>query len=202
LICPNENIEMHKVKIESHYGQSVILDQCSSCGGIWFDKSELYMAKQGKADQIELLDANNLRTPSAIDNCELLCPKDRNKLVLFKDPYFPKDIIIVRCPVCEGFWLNRGEFTKYQKFRQSKLGIREITAIDEKLEQNIERILENHESRGSVDTLGRLGTFLSTPLDQVTLRPQESRHLSDVEINAFNIIINALSVVLRLFIRI
>jgi uncharacterized protein len=202
VICPNENIEMRQVKIESHYGQSVILDQCPSCGGIWFDKSELYMAKQGQADKIELIDVNNLRIPSAIENCELLCPKDRTKLILFKDPYFPKAIIIARCPVCEGFWLNRGEFAKYQQFRQNKLGIREITEKEIKLEQEIEQILENHKSRGSVDTLGRLGTFLSTPLDQTSWRPQESAHLSDKEINAFNIILNALAVILRLFIRI
>jgi hypothetical protein len=160
------------------------------------------MAKQGQAEKIELFDANNLRTSSAIENCKLLCSRDRTKLILFKDPYFPKELIIARCLVCEGFWLNRGEFTKYQEFRQKKLGIREITETDIKLEQDLERMLENHKSRGSADALGRLGTFLSTPVDQTTWRPQESTHLSDKEINTFNIIINALAVILRLFIRI
>jgi Zn-finger nucleic acid-binding protein len=48
MLCPNENIEMRQVKVESHYGQPVILDQCPECGGIWFDKMELYQVKQGE----------------------------------------------------------------------------------------------------------------------------------------------------------
>ena len=56
MICPNDNIEMHQVRIESYYGQPIFLEQCENCGGIWFDESELYRAKQGEANKIELLD--------------------------------------------------------------------------------------------------------------------------------------------------
>ena len=51
--CPNENAEMQQVKVESHYGQTVILDQCPKCGGIWFDSLELYSVKQGQAEIID-----------------------------------------------------------------------------------------------------------------------------------------------------
>ena len=202
MLCPNENIEMQQVKVESHYGQTVILDQCARCGGIWFDNSELYMAKQGEAAKIELLDANTLRTPTAIENSELLCPRDRVKLVRFIDLLFPKDIIIARCPVCNGFWLNRGEFTKYQNYRERLRKPKDVIIEDEKLERDIARILADHRDGDTTDVLEKLGKFLSMPLDTLTWRPLEAEKLSEREKTAFDMIMNAISLFLRLFIRI
>jgi Zn-finger nucleic acid-binding protein len=201
LICPNDKTAMHSVKIESHYGQWVVLDQCPDCGGIWFDKSELYMAKQGQADKIELLNAAILRTPSPILDSALICPLDRAKLVRFVDPYFPKDIVIVRCPLCEGIWLNRGEFTKYQTFRQEKFQKSKQRIIDIPPEPNIDQILAQQTSGDAVDTLGRLGKFLSTPMDSRTMQPLSPNSLSDNEKNSINLLVNLLTTVLRLFIR-
>lgn len=197
--CPNDNSEMKQVKAESHYGQTVVLDQCPECGGIWFDRLELFKAKQGEADKIELLNAENLRTSTAIKNQELLCPKDRVKLDRFNDPLFPKDIVIARCPVCSGFWLNRGEFIKYQQYRQTLMRPREVTPEDEKLAREMSRILAAHKTGDTMDTLGKVGTFLSTPIDQMTWSPLEPEKLSEKEKGAFDIIISALTVILRLF---
>ncbi len=202
MICPNENIKMQQVKVESHYGQTVMLDQCPKCGGIWFDRLELYSVKQGQAEKIELLNVDTLRTPSLIENYELLCPRDSVKLVHFSDPFFPKDIIIAHCPVCNGFWLNRGEFIKYQNYRQSLKQPREITAEDEKLRQDVARILAEHKTGDATDVLGKLGRFLSTPMDSMTWRPLEPDRLSEKEKNAIDFIINTLLVILRFFIRI
>ena len=60
MICPNDKIEMHKVTVMSHYDLPVDLDQCPSCGGIWFDRAELYTAKYGEAAKIETLEADSL----------------------------------------------------------------------------------------------------------------------------------------------
>ena len=199
MICPNENSEMRQVKVESHYGQAVILDQCPECGGIWFDKSELYMAKPGEADKIELLDVDILQNPSAIEKSELICPRDRGKLVRFTDPYFPKDIIIVRCPICEGLWLNRGEFVKYQNFRQSKWKPREITPEEEKLEQDLKAMLAAHNNGDNTELLGKLGNFLSTPIDSQTWQPLEPNKFSQKEGVTFNLIINILNMILSRF---
>jgi len=106
MICPSENAEMREVKVESHYGQTELLDQCPVCGGIWFDYLELYAAKQGQGEKIELLNDDALRTNSLIEKSGLLCPRDAARLVHFDDPSFLKNIIIARCPVCSGFWLN------------------------------------------------------------------------------------------------
>ncbi|MFC1910349.1 zf-TFIIB domain-containing protein [Chloroflexota bacterium] len=202
MICPNENVEMQQVKVESHYGQTVILDQCPKCGGIWFDHFELYSVKQGQAEKIESFNVDTLRTSSQIGNSEFLCPRDSGKLIHFSDPFFPKDIIIASCPVCNGFWLNRGEFIKYQNYRQSLKKPRETTDEDKKLGQDIARILAEHKNGDATDALGKLGRFLSTPMDSMTWRPLEPEQLSEKEKNAINLIINALLVILRFFIRI
>jgi Zn-finger nucleic acid-binding protein len=192
MLCPNENSSMRQVKVDSHYGQTVILDQCPDCGGIWFDTSELYMAKQGQADQIELLDAALLQTPSLIENAERFCPRDQSRLVRFIDPYFPKDIFIERCPLCGGLWLNRGEFTKYQKFRQDKLAKKEIPEI----------IIAEPQDGDKIEALGKLGKFLSTPLDSTSWSPLEPQKLSEKEGTALNLILNVVSIILRYFVHI
>jgi len=118
---------MHEVKIVSHYGQPIIVDQCEKCGGIWFDESELFRAKQGEAEKIEVLNTEILRTPSAIENSSLICPRDQTAMNRFTDKYFPQDVVLVRCPLCHGIWINRGTFTKYQQFRQKLMSKKKST---------------------------------------------------------------------------
>lgn len=204
MICPNEKIEMQQVKTESHYGQTVILDQCSGCGGIWFDSYELYMAKQGQAGKIELLNVDSLQVSSVIENSEIHCPRDRTKLIRFSDPFFPKDLILARCPVCNGFWLNRGEFLKYQQFRQTRQESnkpKEIIIEDNKFERDMIRVFEENKTKDSTELLGKLGSFLSTPVNSVSWQPLEPDKLTDKEKNAFDLIMTALNLILRLFIH-
>jgi Zn-finger nucleic acid-binding protein len=165
MFCPVDKTEMHRVKIVSHYGQPIELDQCESCGGIWFDQSELFRAKQGEAEKIEALNADVLKNPSMIENSTLVCPRDKTVLHRFTDRYFPKDIILARCPTCEGIWLNRGLFMKYQRFRQELKRTKEKSSEDKELEERISHLIAAHQSEHPNDTLERLGKFLSTPMD-------------------------------------
>ena len=196
MICPNENVEMHPVRIESHYGQPIILGQCKGCGGIWFDESELFIAKQGEAEKIESLDLEILRAPSKIDKSILLCPGDQAELFRFNDRYFPKGIILERCPSCNGIWLNRGGFTKFQKVRQEFKCPKEKSPEDKKMEEDIERILASHQAGGNTDTLGKLGRFLSTPLDRNTLLLLEHSETTKEEGTA-NLALNVLMLLFR-----
>lgn len=189
------------MRIESHYGQPLILEQCKKCGGIWFDESELYRAKHGEAERIELLDSERLRIPSYIQNSKFLCPKDQNELIRFRDAYFSKDIIVESCTICRGFWLKRGEFVKYQKVRQIRQRPKEESPEDKKFEENIEKMLALHSSGGTLDVLGRLGKFLSTPLDRHTLRPLESAQRTPAEDRALNLTLNILTSILNALVR-
>jgi Zn-finger nucleic acid-binding protein len=143
MLCPNDRTEMHEVKIVSHYGRPIIVDQCEGCGGIWFDESELFRAKQGEAEKIDVLNTEILRAPSTIENSSLICPRDQTAMNRFTDKYFPQDIVLVRCPSCHGFWLNRGTFTKYQQFRQ-KLMPKKKSPQDERLEKSIAPLIVSY----------------------------------------------------------
>ena len=197
MICPNDNIEMHQVTIKSHYGQPIILEQCKGCGGIWFDESELFSAKQGEAEKIELLDSQILGAPSRIEKSVLLCPRDQSRLSRFKDRYFPKGIILERCPSCGGIWLNRGDFTRFQKVRQELQHPEEKTPADKKVEDEIKRILELHRTEGTDGTLAKLGRFLSTPMDRNTLLPLELDETQPEAGKSTNLILDVLMLVLR-----
>jgi Zn-finger nucleic acid-binding protein len=165
MLCPNDNTEMRQVKIVSHYGGPIFVDQCEKCGGIWFDESELFRAKQGEAEKIELLNTEMLRTPSTIENSTLFCPRDHGAMHQFTDKYFPQDIVLVRCQLCHGIWLNRGMFTKYQQFRQELMRPKKKSPQDERLQESLSQLVKSYESEHSTETLRRLGEFLSTPVD-------------------------------------
>jgi Zn-finger nucleic acid-binding protein len=165
MLCPVDKTEMHRVKIVSHYGQPIELDQCESCGGIWFDKAELFRAQQGEAEKIESLNTDILKNPSMIEKSRLICPRDKTALYRFTDRYFPKDIILARCPTCEGIWLNRGLFTKYQRFRQELKRNKEKSPEDKELEERLSNLIAEHQSQHPNATLDRLGKFLSSPVD-------------------------------------
>jgi Zn-finger nucleic acid-binding protein len=166
MLCPNDNTEMRQVKIVSHYGGPIFVDQCEKCGGIWFDESELFRAKQGEAEKIEVLNTEMLRTPSTIENSALFCPRDQGAMHRFTDENFPQDIVLVRCPLCHGIWLNRGIFTKYQQFRQGLIHPKKSTQ-DEKMKANIAQQEASYDNGRSTGTRGRLVEFLSTPIEML-----------------------------------
>jgi Zn-finger nucleic acid-binding protein len=198
--CPNDNTEMHQVKIESHYGQPIFLEQCKECGGIWFDEMELFSAGHGEAEKIEVLDSKSLWTPTNMEKQILRCPLDQSKLFRFKDQYFLKGIILERCPSCNGIWLNRGDFTKFQQARQELEQPKEKSSKDKKLEEDIKCILSEHNAKGASNTLEKLGSFLSTPIDRDTLLPLEQSEKQLEQGKTANLILNVLMSILRVLI--
>lgn len=203
MICPNDNVVMRRVLAPSHYGKQITLEQCRRCGGIWFDESELHEIRRGEAEKIELVDSTALRILSPIKNSVLRCPKDQEKLICFKDPAFPPDLLVESCPACRGFWLKRGEFLKYQKHTQEKVvkpKVRKKTEKDEEFEDKVEKLLALHQGN-RYDTLGKLAKFLSAPVDPLTMRPYESDKLSPKEERALNFTLNILVMILNIFLR-
>jgi len=198
MFCPNEKAAMHPVRVPSHYGQQVTIDQCEGCGGIWFDAFELFKVKLGQAQEIEPLDSDRLRTPSAIDNPGLRCPRDQTALIHYQDPHFPRELILTRCPKCQGFWLNRGEFTRYQETRQKMMRARRNTPEDQRLGEEVKRLLKLNRDSGSTEALGKLGAFLSSPAQ--AFPPASSTRGSTAEGKPLETALNVLMVLLRLFV--
>ena len=195
MLCPNDGTEMHPVRVESHYGQPVILEQCRLCGGIWFDQFELYSVRPGQAQKIELLDSDILACPVCFENSEFVCPCDGFVLLPFSDINFPKEISVARCPECSGFWLNRGEFTRYQELRGVQRQRENMPQEEQKLREEVRALLAEYEAGKSPETLKKLGAFLSReidPSDPVESLPPEARR-------TFETVMNALMLLLRVF---
>jgi Zn-finger nucleic acid-binding protein len=199
--CPNDNTDMCQAKIEGHYGQPILLEQCKECGGIWFDETELFSARNGEAEKIELFDSKSLWTPTIMVKQTLRCPLDKSELFRFKDRYFLKGIILERCPSCNGIWLNRGDFTKFQQSRQELKRPKEKCSEDKKLEEDIKSILASYSGETAGNTLEKLGTFLSTPIDRATLLPLEQSWDQLEQGKTGNSILDALMLVLIALIR-
>jgi Zn-finger nucleic acid-binding protein len=199
--CPNDNTEMHQVKIEGHYGQPILLEQCKECGGIWFDEMELFSARHGEAEKIDVFDSKSLWTPTNIEKLIRRCPLDQSELFRFKDRYSLKGIILERCPSCNGIWLNRGDFTKFQQARQELKRPKEKSSKDKRLEEDIKRILTAHRAEAASNTLVKLSRFLSMPIDRATLRPLEQSEKQLEQGKTGNLILNVLMVVLMALMR-
>ncbi len=103
--CPVCNTDLEKSDL-GKYG-FVILDVCPQCQGAWFDKGELDRLDEAIWVDIEKHAFHDVEG----DHKQVSCPKC--KVVL--DPISPSDeheLIIDRCPSCEGFWLDRGELDR------------------------------------------------------------------------------------------
>ena len=84
------------------------VDQCRSCGGIWFDRKEL--------EVIMDLAAKDLSIPAAAEETRRTCPRDFENLATFKYPQ--TEVMVDMCRRCEGLWLDGGELTEIRKIRK------------------------------------------------------------------------------------
>lgn len=119
--CPGCAQELSQVKASAAMGRAIVLDQCPSCGGIWFDQWELYQTNDSEVEKLDPVDAKALRQPVPLSETAPQCPKCNSALFRFKDPLLPSDAQILRCPLCQGLWLNRGEFRRFKKLRRERL---------------------------------------------------------------------------------
>ncbi|MBI4745112.1 MAG: zf-TFIIB domain-containing protein [Deltaproteobacteria bacterium] len=128
LICPNCKGALKESYAEANYGRILLLDQCETCGGIWFDQWELYLLREAEARRLDTINENSLLSSNPHPMGEGLCPRCKLKLEPFKDPCFPKDSEIMRCNSCNGLWLNRGELSKYGNHKESILSTQKRAA--------------------------------------------------------------------------
>ena len=119
LICPECGGVLHEVYAAANYGRVLLLDQCRGCGGVWFDRWELYFVTDKSIKDLEGIDARSFIAPVAPSPAKGQCPKCEKELSVFTDNNLPKDALIERCPGCSGLWLNRGELGKYASHRKT-----------------------------------------------------------------------------------
>jgi Zn-finger nucleic acid-binding protein len=115
--CPKCEEQLKEVPF-----QGVKIDSCSSCKGYWFEDGELRKAKDEKEESLNWMDVDLWENEAnfRISKNEILCPDCG--MPLYEVNYGDSNIKIDVCNVCEGMWLDEGEFRKIIKYLKDKGG--------------------------------------------------------------------------------
>lgn len=105
--CPSCKTELKEMLFYNTY-----VHYCPQCLGLWFEDKELWEAKSAKDENLSWLDIDlwKQETQFKITEANKLCPVCRMPLyeVNYGDSYIKVDV----CNLCQGTWLDRGEFKK------------------------------------------------------------------------------------------
>ncbi len=181
LTCPECGNGLKEVYAEANYGRILLLDQCDVCGGIWFDKWELYYLKDAEAKRLDAVNINSLLAGSPMQKGSGICPRCGGVALLpFQDPNLPADSRINRCARCNGLWLNRGELVKYEEHK-NKLKSRLEPAHS--ASKGAEAVLAVDSQQAKWETAGRLGAALRIRPDNVDAAPIEDTNWDRAELS-------------------
>jgi len=138
--CPN-----CKVNLEKTILSNVQVDYCPICLGIFFEKDELRIAKDEKDKNLSWLDIDLWKDKSKfeISKEKLLCPAC--KLPLYTITYGTSDIKVEVCSVCEGVWLDRGEFKKIIEYLQKEAQYKILQDYFSNLTQELKEVFSGPE---------------------------------------------------------
>jgi Zn-finger nucleic acid-binding protein len=113
--CPNDNEVLERVMF--HHVET---DCCPKCMGIWFDKNELALAKNDRDKELNWLDFDIWRDKGKfeISKSGRQCPVCRAGLV--EVAYDNSKVKIDFCKMCQGIWLDFGEFKQIIVYLKNK----------------------------------------------------------------------------------
>ena len=119
LKCPKCGAQMGKVTV-----QSVVIDRCTSCRGLWFDAleherlSEIEGSEDVDAPQgspaTGAAAAPGAPTPSGIGDAKMQCPVCHTRMIRMADRRQPH-IKYESCTVCHGVFFDAGEFRDFKE---------------------------------------------------------------------------------------
>lgn len=95
--------------LERETVESIEVDRCSHCHGVWFDEDELPQLLSVPRSSLSLLAKGKFRP--AVDATVGTCPKDGTQLVRAYSKA-DRNTTIERCPECHGAWLDGGELRR------------------------------------------------------------------------------------------
>ncbi len=113
--CPNDS-----EKLEKTLFHNVEVNYCPKCLGMWFDNDELRLAKDDKDKNINWLDVDLWRDKGSFGVLRVRkhCPVCRAGLVEIK--YDGTKTKVDFCKMCQGVWLDRGEFKQIMAYLKRK----------------------------------------------------------------------------------
>jgi len=109
-----------KIKLEKAIFYNTEVDYCPQCLGMFFEEEELRWAKDEKDKNLRWLDINLWQDQKKfkISYGIRICPSCR--LPLYEVYYGDSRIIVDLCNLCQGIWLDRGEFKKVIEYLKNK----------------------------------------------------------------------------------
>jgi Zn-finger nucleic acid-binding protein len=88
---------------------SVVVDRCPACAGIWFDREELSELLSEDARRVASLRRGS--DSDEADGTKGRCPRDDSELLRVYSG-IERSVILDACADCHGIWLDGGEFEK------------------------------------------------------------------------------------------
>ena len=109
-----------KVFLKKETFNSVEIDYCPQCLGLWFEEEELRLAKDEKDKNLQWLDVDlwEKEEEFRIADGIRICPSCR--VPLYEVRYGDSAVIVDVCNLCKGIWLDRGEFKKIIEWLKEK----------------------------------------------------------------------------------
>jgi len=116
MICPL--CKTQDLKKQVFYG--VEIDYCPRCLGMWFERDELQQAKDEKDNNLNWLDIDlwDEEKKFKISPSGKICPSCSTPL--YEVNYGDSEIKVDVCNLCEGVWIDRGEFRKIIDYLREK----------------------------------------------------------------------------------
>ncbi|MDI6591611.1 MAG: zf-TFIIB domain-containing protein [Patescibacteria group bacterium] len=115
MLCP-----LCKIGLKEAILCNIGVNYCPKCLGIWFEEEELRWAKDEKDKNLNWLDIDLWKDKSKfrISKNQKLCPVCN--LPLYEVNYGDSEIKVDLCNLCQGIWLDRGEFKKIIEYLKEK----------------------------------------------------------------------------------
>jgi Zn-finger nucleic acid-binding protein len=99
--------------MESVTVESMQVDRCTGCSGLWFDLREHEHLKSVRgAEEVDTGDPARGKQQDAARN--VMCPKCKTRMISMVFPEQPH-IHYEMCSVCSGVYLDAGEFADYKQ---------------------------------------------------------------------------------------
>ncbi len=138
--CPSCKHELKKLIYKD-----VDLDQCLSCGGMWFDGGELRKAKDKEDEFLRWLDVDLFSDPKKFigGNSTMNCPNDKEPL--YEILYDNADIKVDVCRKCQGIWVDKDEYEKIVAFLKRMVFHEDAKEYLVHLEEQIKQIVTGPE---------------------------------------------------------
>jgi len=92
--------------VETMARGGVLVDVCKTCKGVWLDRGKVFLLSR-KPKELERLLTAESDEPVLSDR---QCP--RCHVNLAETPFLRRDLLVDRCPECEGYWFDSGELIK------------------------------------------------------------------------------------------